>query len=148
MNDLENVMCEVVVEKDLPTCEHSASMPCSWDAEAHMCTKPCDGIMGCCGRTCQSRCSDCQVLNLDQRADDGKVTRAQHARHPCKKPLFCGHVCTLPCAQDHVCTKSCSEDCRQECAHAKCRLRCSAPCASCKEACTWYARPLMYMHNT
>ncbi|KAI5827612.1 P-loop containing nucleoside triphosphate hydrolase protein [Schizophyllum commune Tattone D] len=137
MNDLENVACEVVVEKDLPTCEHSASMPCSWDAEAHLCTKPCDGIMGCCGRTCQSRCSDCQSLNQDQRADDGKVTRAQHTRHPCKKPLFCGHACPLPCARDHVCTKSCSEDCRQECAHAKCRLRCSAPCASCKEACTW-----------
>ncbi|TRM69481.1 hypothetical protein BD626DRAFT_12882 [Schizophyllum amplum] len=137
MNELENVTCDETVEKDLPTCEHSASMPCSWNVEAHACTNPCDGIMGCCGRTCQSRCSDCQTHNNDNRADDGRIARVQHARHPCKKPLFCGHACPLPCSRDHTCTKTCTQPCPQECAHTKCRRRCSDSCASCKEPCTW-----------
>ena len=31
------------------------------------------------------------------------------------------------------------EDCRQFCKHAKCRLRCSEPCAPCQEPCGWSA---------
>ncbi|KAL1670096.1 hypothetical protein GGF50DRAFT_122799 [Schizophyllum commune] len=107
MNDLENVACEVVVEKDLPTCEHSASMPCSWDAEAHLCTKPCDGIMGCCGRTCQT-CAHkaCPV-------PCGSVCIRLPCDEPCRNEMPCGHQCPSVCGED------CSKQLCLECASAE-----------------------------
>ncbi|KAL1742486.1 hypothetical protein HDZ31DRAFT_43128, partial [Schizophyllum fasciatum] len=105
MSDLESVSCDVEVEKDLPSCEHSASMPCSWDEAQYRCMRSCDGVMACCGRTicphktCPVPCgSACIRLPCDE---------------PCRKPLQCGHPCPSVCGED------CSKQLCLECASAE-----------------------------
>ena len=135
MENLDNFNCDIIVTKQLATCEHTAELHCSTDVSVHHCSRPCDGIMGCCGRTCHSSCSDCQAQN--EAGETSRIERKLHHQHPCKKPLYCGHECPLPCSQDHECTAMCHKACRQRCAHSSCSAYCSNPCEPCKEVCTW-----------
>lgn len=137
LDSLDEVVCNVLVEKSLLRCEHSAAMRCSDDASTYTCLAPCGGIMTCCGRTCRNTCSACQSKNTV--GEDGRIVRAEHCQHSCQKPLYCQHLCQNPCSRDHEHSKMCKAPCRQVCAHAKCRLPCSAPCAPCQGKCTWYA---------
>ena len=132
---LEVVYCDFTMTKDLPRCEHTAQMTCSTDPSTYLCQAPCGGIMGCCGRTCKSKCWQCQQKN--STSEEGPVQRVQHLPHPCEKPLFCEHLCQEPCSNDHKHTVSCKKPCRQACSHAQCKSPCSVPCAPCQEPCTW-----------
>src|SRR6266576_565930 len=118
MENLDSYKCDVIITKQLTSCEHAAELPCSMDVSEHRCSRPCDGIMNCCGRTCNSSCSDCQAKN--DANGTSRIERKLHRKHLCRKPLYCGHECTLPCSQDHECTTTCREACRQQCAHSRC----------------------------
>jgi|SRR6266576_92097 len=135
MEDLGAVKCNATVTKQLASYEHTAELPCSMNISEHYCSRPCGGIIGCCGRTCDSPCSECQTKN--QAGGTSRIERRLHREHLCKKPLYCGHDCLLPCLQGHECPPICHEACRQRCAHRNCPASCSTPCELCKEVCTW-----------
>src|ERR1700734_3727912 len=117
------------MEKNLPSCEHTAVMPCGQDPLFYRCLVRCDRLMECCSKICRFRCHECQAENVQQ--EDGKVARIQHRAHPCEKRLHCSHPCREKCSSNHEHTKKCMEDCRQSCKRARCHLRCSDPCAPC-----------------
>ncbi|KAG1731512.1 uncharacterized protein EDB91DRAFT_1154350 [Suillus paluster] len=135
ISTLENVFCDFVVDKELPSCEHTARLTCSTDPSTYHCKAPCGGIMSCCGRTCKAKCYECQQKN--PTSEGQRTWRAQHLPHPCEKPLFCEHLCQEACCDDHKHTVACRKPCRQACSHARCQLPCSVPCAPCQEPCTW-----------
>ncbi|KAH9895168.1 P-loop containing nucleoside triphosphate hydrolase protein [Cubamyces lactineus] len=145
LDNLAEVPCSVLLTKDLPGCEHDATMRCSDDPRQVACKVTCNGIMACCGRSCKAQCHQCQMLNTrtdgDQEGSEdvaiAALPRTNHVAHPCQRSLFCGHLCGKSCSQDHECTVFCKEPCRQVCAHARCRNYCSTPCAPCQEPCTW-----------
>lgn len=140
MDTLDNVYCDVMVEKPLPSCEHRALMHCSMDPKQYSCTASCDMMMACCSHNCTAPCSTCQQLNAPSL--EGKTSRQSHRQHSCERELFCGHRCQAACSIDHVCTTSCNRACRQTCSHAVCRKSCATPCAPCQERCTWYLIPV------
>ncbi|PCH43420.1 nucleoside triphosphate hydrolase protein [Wolfiporia cocos MD-104 SS10] len=141
LDDLSTVYCNVIVSRPLPSCEHEASMKCSQDLAAYVCTEVCSGILSCCGRSCKAQCHECQRMNrtatVEEQETPGPTPRLQHKTHPCEKMLYCGHLCGKACSQDHECTNICKESCRQVCNHARCRNYCSTPCAPCQEPCSW-----------
>ncbi|KAJ7593988.1 hypothetical protein C8J56DRAFT_777276 [Mycena floridula] len=141
MDDLTAVPCTEVVEKALPTCEHSTKMRCMDNPSEKSCTATCLGTMACCGRDCNSKCSECQHLT-GITTETLIKTRTKHQPHPCKKPLYCAHLCVNSCSQDHSCTTSCQEACRQECIHSICRRNCSTPCAPCQKNCPHFTCPV------
>ncbi|KAG1904255.1 uncharacterized protein F5891DRAFT_1206968, partial [Suillus fuscotomentosus] len=132
---LEKVYCNSMVDKHLPRCEHTARMACSTDPATYLCKAPCNGIMSCCGRSCNAKCHQCQEKNTSSEGEH--TPRTQHTAHPCEKPLFCEHLCQDACSDDHKHTVACKKPCRQACFHARCKLPCSMPCAPCQESCTW-----------
>lgn len=136
MVSLGDVPCNVIVSKQLMTCEHPADLMCSEDPTPYRCNAICDGIMSCCGRTCGSRCHECQMVNIVP-IGTGRVRRSMHHNHPCGKTLYCEHPCRSMCSQEHECTKMCQEPCRQVCLHARCNQVCSIACAPCQEPCSW-----------
>ena len=135
LDSLKDVFCDFKVEKNLPSCEHIAVMPCGQDPSLHSCLAPCEQPMECCSKTCRFRCHECQTENVKQ--EEGKVARIQHRPHPCEKRLHCSHPCQVKCSSNHEHTKRCMEKCRQSCKHAQCQLYCSEPCAPCQEPCGW-----------
>ena len=143
LDSLEDVFCDFEMEKYLPSCEHTAVMPCGQDPSVYSCLARCDHLMECCSKTCRFLCHQCQTE--DQWQEDGKVIRTQHRPHPCEKRLHCSHPCREKCSSSHEHTKRCMEECRQSCKHAKCHLRCSEPCAPCQEPCGWSA--FFFFHN-
>ncbi|KNZ77104.1 NFX1-type zinc finger-containing protein 1 [Termitomyces sp. J132] len=137
LDKLEEAFCNVIIVKNLPTCEHSVEMRCSDDPSLYKCIQPCAGIMECCGRTCNSNCYQCQAKNVSSAQDTSRILRTFHVNHPCRKVLHCAHICNGPCSRDHKCILICKEQCRQECAHAQCKEYCSTPCSPCQEPCIW-----------
>lgn len=150
LDDLSEVRCLVTMTKQLPQCEHEASMKCSDNPARFSCNNQCSGVMACCGRTCKASCHQCVQLNLIHDPNVlvpehvGPVPRQQHQTHFCEKTLFCGHICGNACSENHDCVTSCKKACRQVCKHASCKNYCSSPCAPCQEACTWQVFHLEY----
>ncbi|KAI5123686.1 hypothetical protein M0805_001714 [Coniferiporia weirii] len=134
LDDLSEVFCREEVRRDLPSCEHSIVLPCSADVREHKCRALCDGILTCCGKSCKSKCFECQ---LENHAAVQRGSRAMHKGHECRKPLYCEHLCRGLCSEDHKCLNECEEECRQACVHSQCKLPCSKPCTPCQEPCTW-----------
>ncbi|KAH6914275.1 hypothetical protein BKA70DRAFT_1558250 [Coprinopsis sp. MPI-PUGE-AT-0042] len=139
MDALEEVKCNVAVQKSLPSCEHNAVIACGADSSIVVCDKPCSGIMTCCGRTCNSRCSECQALNRlpNDEAPTQPIERKTHISHPCERQLYCAHRCGGTCSIDHECTRFCKKECRQQCAHSTCKQNCSSLCSPCQKPCEW-----------
>ncbi|KAJ7188061.1 hypothetical protein C8R46DRAFT_1053533 [Mycena filopes] len=135
LDNLDEFFCTVLVDRNFPTCEHSAAMMCSSDPSEAQCTQICARPMTCCGRDCNSKCGTCQGFNAPVLV--GHIDRIQHHPHLCEKNLYCGHTCSLPCAQDHECATVCRKPCRQNCVHASCTAYCSTPCSPCMDSCTW-----------
>ncbi|KIP05604.1 hypothetical protein PHLGIDRAFT_147296 [Phlebiopsis gigantea 11061_1 CR5-6] len=141
LDDLSQVRCNVVIRKQLPNCEHVIEMACSDDPKSRSCTAICNGILPCCGRTCQAECHRCRIPNpLPNTEGDNAVTPVVitvHHTHSCQRRLYCEHPCANPCSDEHDCTVECMHPCRQACAHAQCKRPCSAPCAPCLAPCIW-----------
>ncbi|KAI0071801.1 hypothetical protein K474DRAFT_1630013 [Panus rudis PR-1116 ss-1] len=138
LEKLSEVICNEMVIKALPFCEHKAVTTCSRDPATVECREPCTGAMECCSRTCKSTCHSCMRLSkLDIPNAQGRIRRNKHNSHPCERPLYCQHLCGLPCSREHSCNTFCREQCRQQCAHHQCPKPCSSPCAPCGEPCAW-----------
>lgn len=142
LEQLDNVKCVKEVSKKLPSCEHSARMPCHRDPSTYVCRETCNGAMDCCSKKCTSKCSDCQEISRASAAvpipDSRPIQRAKHKPHPCERTLYCQHLCLLDChPKDAGCNPQCKQSCRQECTHRKCPHLCSTPCSPCMEACAW-----------
>jgi hypothetical protein len=117
-------------------------MACSNDSTDFDCKEVCRGIMTCCGRTCKSRCHDCQRVTLENTDPDAGMLypgRTRHKGHPCERTLKCQHLCGLDCSSssDHSCNPKCSQSCRQQCGHQKCKKKCWEPCPLCMKPCEW-----------
>ncbi|KDQ62856.1 hypothetical protein JAAARDRAFT_202408 [Jaapia argillacea MUCL 33604] len=139
MDNLAAIPCRERVVKRLPHCEHSAKVQCHQDPATVVCKETCNGQMGCCSRTCKSRCSDCQYLSRATPAPNpqGPVARSRHRPHPCERSLYCEHRCGLDCSERHECSTDCRQSCRQICSHHTCPKPCSDPCPPCMEPCGW-----------
>jgi hypothetical protein len=89
MDRLDEVQCNVIVPKQLATCEHLARMPCSASPINFKCSAKCDRTRPCCGKPCLAACHKCQTLSLANTSDEfiGSVARDAHAPHPCEKTL-------------------------------------------------------------
>jgi hypothetical protein len=131
-NEIE---CDVLVKKDLPTCEHIITMKCTAELSSQRCQSLCDKILPCCGRTCSSKCHECQDRNKDVSATPGEYVN--HAAHKCGKDLRCGHPCADLCTPNHSCSGQCKAPCRQSCSHRRCEKGCSGLCGPCLEPCPW-----------
>lgn len=144
MGALADVKCTVNVTKRLPTCEHTAIVPCHKDPATVSCSSICGGQLSCCSRSCRSKCCECQfatkAASADAPAATGRLARSQHKTHPCERLLYCQHLCGRPCSQDHGCNTACDQKCRQACSHRSCPKHCSKPCAPCMEPCDWSCR--------
>ncbi|KAH8981146.1 hypothetical protein EDB92DRAFT_2055683 [Lactarius akahatsu] len=137
---LETVKCVAQVSKRLPGCEHSGIMACSGDPTNFECKEVCGGDTSCCGRTCKSRCYECQKVTRDSaapRAGAVPPVRTHHTSHSCERTLKCRHLCGLACSSDHSCNPKCSQSCRQQCGHQRCQKECWEPCPPCMEPCEW-----------
>lgn len=134
--DLVNVNCQQMVKKSYSACEHSRMVKCSEDVSSEKCRENCGTYLTCCGRNCQSSCSDCQDLS-PRNAENSLIQRTSHGRHPCRKVLFCGHPCQEGCSENHECTKKCMKQCQRSCRHSVCAKACHIVCAPCAEPCSW-----------
>ncbi|KAI9445926.1 hypothetical protein H4582DRAFT_1805091 [Lactarius indigo] len=140
LGNLETIKCVAQVPKRLPGCEHSGVMACSADPTNFECKEVCGGHTTCCGRTCKSRCHECQKVTRDNAAPGAgalRPVRTHHKSHPCERTLKCQHMCGLACSSDHSCNPKCSQSCRQQCGHQKCQKGCWEPCPPCMESCEW-----------
>ncbi|KIY70900.1 hypothetical protein CYLTODRAFT_391263 [Cylindrobasidium torrendii FP15055 ss-10] len=137
LDALDSVVCKVKVRKDLPQCEHSATMECHKDPLKAICTSVCGGQLSCCSRMCRSKCHLCQQMSKTPTSP-AHIDRTQHDVHFCERELaVCGHRCGKRCEQGHTCNDACRQACRQACSHHKCEKTCSVPCAPCLEPCAW-----------
>lgn len=136
-DNLASVPCFKQVKKRLPFCEHSMVMACSTSPERFQCTAACGGSLGCCKRTCRSRCGDCTAKTREGTTLLGRVLRSSHIAHPCERPLYCQHLCGLDCSEKHECSIFCRGQCLQRCGHHSCSKPCGEDCAPCGERCEW-----------
>ncbi|KAH8976901.1 hypothetical protein EDB92DRAFT_1938185 [Lactarius akahatsu] len=111
LENLETIKCFVPVSKRLPGCEHCVTIACSGDPSNLVCKEICGGYNACCGRTCKSRCHECQEVTRDNAAPRARA---------------------IP-----RCNLKCLESCRQRCGHQKCQKECWEPCSPCMEPCEW-----------
>ncbi|KEP50889.1 NFX1-type zinc finger protein [Rhizoctonia solani 123E] len=132
----EKIKCKFVVRKELPSCEHTAYMPCYQDPATYKCQEQCGVGYACCSKSCNARCGDCQALNTAQE-NQAQIPRVLHPPHPCGRRLFCGHECKDNCEVGHQCSGSCNDSCRQICPHNVCEKPCSVPCNPCVKKCSW-----------
>ena len=136
LNHPENIKCTQIVTKRLPSCEHSAEMPCSSDPAKFDCRALCNVMSICCNKPCAGRCGQCQVLTAS--ASVRRSPRTVHQSHPCRKLLHCQHSCVSDCKVEHDCSDvSCGLPCQQRCTHRSCNKKCSELCTPCVEPCEW-----------
>ncbi|KAH9848820.1 hypothetical protein C2E23DRAFT_738850 [Lenzites betulinus] len=142
LENLISVKCFVQVRKQLPSCEHFATVPCHLDPAKVSCKEQCAGKLQCCTKRCKAACGECQRETSSHEPDatkakGSKIARIRHVTHPCERPMYCQHNCGLPCSSEHECNTKCKEPCRQQCVHHRCPKPCSDPCAPCMEPCVW-----------
>jgi hypothetical protein len=100
LENLHEILCKTVVEKEIFPCEHKMSMKCSETLSPHFkCPQPCEEVLAC-GHNCPGSCSTCT-----QKGEDGQLV-VKH--RPC--PNICGrmfpncnHKCRNRCHGDTDC---------------------------------------------
>lgn len=128
--DLSTVRCTVLVEKEVPTCHNTASIPCHVDVASpgYSCKMQCRQLLPC-GHSCQNRCMDC----ITKDAAGNVQINHGICKHQCgRNQSTCAHVCTTPCHGDSPCPP-CELPCDVHCGHSKCMRKCYEPCAPCAE---------------
>lgn len=127
LDTLDQVNCQTMVTKALPTCGHSAKMACYQDPASSLCNLPCDVELACCSTTCRGTCGTCQTFS----------PTPHHKSHTCSRSLICGHTCGGACEIGHICRSACSQSCLQKCSHRGCKNGCGVACTPCVEDCDW-----------
>ena len=129
--DLSLVTCLQPVEKQVPGCNHKATVPCHLDVTSskYSCNMPCQTILPC-GHTCRRKCSDCtkHTTGDEVEVDHGKCLQVCG-----RNQSTCIHACQKTCHGTEPCAP-CEMPCEIQCVHSKCPKRCAEPCAPCAEA--------------
>lgn len=139
--------CRELVEKVIPTCQHTRMVPCSIPAEKFQCTMPCAKVMECghpCTLTCGESCGACKEM-VTKLLPCGHETKALcstplekiQCKRKCPVLLPCGHPCPGDCSACRLVHAECKKDCKRVlvCSHL-CRKPCIRECPSCEEKCT------------
>ncbi|XP_075772705.1 NFX1-type zinc finger-containing protein 1-like isoform X2 [Pelodiscus sinensis] len=131
--------CSVAVEKVIPKCGHSQTVPCHLPADRWVCQEPCRQLLECehpCRRSCGEPCSRSKCVEMvDVTLPCSHGTRTECYRQ--KTPLKCLETCKQELECGHHCGGSCFE-CVQGRLHAHCRNKCTRVllCShQCQEAC-------------
>ncbi|XP_074552411.1 NFX1-type zinc finger-containing protein 1 [Halichoeres trimaculatus] len=143
--------CSVMVEKIIPSCQHTQKVPCHQDPATFPCRNPCERLLNC-GHPCDMWCgvpctSECKVkVPLELRCGHSKQDacfyktspKVPACNAPCGHQLKCRHACRGTCDKCHQGRfhRSCSHQCDRIliCSH-KCREPCTRDCPPCKRAC-------------
>lgn len=126
----EQAKCSVKVERTIPGCDHTVSLPCFLDLNTpvYVCTATC-GALQPCGHTCKDKCCKCRLR------EGQNIIKEEHGecRQQCGRNFTnCKHSCTAPCHSGEACPL-CDQVCDVQCSHARCMKKCSEPCAPCAE---------------
>ncbi|KAL5048247.1 hypothetical protein BDW71DRAFT_213665 [Aspergillus fruticulosus] len=123
--DLTKFLCEEIVTKVVPHCNHKVSEPCHLDISAvsYKCMSLCDASLSC-GHTCNSRCYECRTL-------DG-INHGKCHQKCARSYSTCRHACKSACHSTEPCPP-CDAVCEVRCNHSKCTRKCSEPCTPCAE---------------
>lgn len=124
------IRCEVMIQKTIPGCGHSVTVPCHTDVKADnfQCPAVCGDALEC-GHSCGSQCHLCKARK------DGEVTKVNHGicAQPCGRGYnTCRHPCVQACHGDKKCPP-CVRPCEVRCSHSRCNKKCYEPCAPCAE---------------
>ncbi|KAK4101149.1 hypothetical protein N658DRAFT_426189 [Parathielavia hyrcaniae] len=132
--DLSTVRCSRKVDKIVPGCGHTVSVPCHTDVASKLfrCSTTCTENLEC-GHQCPGTCGRCR-----KEDDGGKVSfKHQQCSTPCGRAYgTCNHRCSKPCHEGMGCG-TCSETCEVRCPHSRCNQACQKACTPCIEKCTW-----------
>ncbi|OTB05196.1 hypothetical protein M426DRAFT_320004 [Hypoxylon sp. CI-4A] len=128
--DPSAIVCQQIVKKTVPDCNHVADVPCHMDVtlESYRCGKMCLGAQAC-GHSCRKACHECT------QRKDGKFIKFDHGicRQACgRKYTTCRHGCSKECHGDTSCPL-CPAPCEVRCSHSRCSKKCHEPCAPCAE---------------
>ncbi|KAI1135213.1 hypothetical protein F5Y05DRAFT_185380 [Hypoxylon sp. FL0543] len=128
--DPSTIVCQQVVKKTVPGCEHTVEVPCCVpvDTDSYRCVKMCLDPQPC-GHSCQSPCYICKERK------EGKITTINHGicKHECgRKYTTCRHSCREVCHGEAPCPL-CKVPCEVRCSHSKCSKKCHEPCVPCAE---------------
>ena len=83
-------VCEEIVIKILPGCNHPVQLPCHADSKIAFCKQLCGERLGC-GHVCQNPCGE----NCHKDGNGQKYREKCH--QSCNKVLMCGHQCLSKC---------------------------------------------------
>ncbi|XP_062987456.1 NFX1-type zinc finger-containing protein 1-like [Elgaria multicarinata webbii] len=142
--------CEVPVEKVIPKCGHSQTVPCHVPATSWICEEPCQKLLGC-GHPCKLQCGkDCRAVLCKEtvqvtlpcshatQTECFKQKMALPCHEKCLQSLTCGHGCKGSCSEcvqgriHAACRRKCSRVLL--CSHV-CQGSCSENCPPCERAC-------------
>ncbi|KAI0835276.1 hypothetical protein F5Y06DRAFT_289184 [Hypoxylon sp. FL0890] len=128
--DPSTIICQRMVKKTVPGCEHTVEVPCceDVDTDSYRCTKMCLDPQPC-GHSCRSQCYMCKERK------DGKITKTNHGicNEECgRKYTTCRHNCRQACHGETPCPL-CQEPCEVHCSHSRCSKKCHEPCVPCAE---------------
>ncbi|XP_033626581.1 NFX1-type zinc finger-containing protein 1-like [Asterias rubens] len=123
--------CKLRVNRKLPSCEHSARLPCYQDVNSYQCEKKCQKMLQC-GHPCSNKCCEpCPTDGEDAQTESTRNLPAKACQRSVRKKFRgCHHSVVLPCYKD-VESVVCAERCTKvlSCSH-KCPNRCGDPCPS------------------
>ena len=137
--------CKVLVEKSIPNCGHTQSMPCYQHPITFSCLAFCEKWLNCyrhkcpklCGEPCMSKC-------------EAMVEKTQLCGHViyvvCHLSQFAAIQCTQKCTKTLPCGHPCSETCNSPCT-TQCRKQITShlPCGhTLKQECYKMKAPNLY----
>ncbi|KAL2830319.1 hypothetical protein BDW59DRAFT_178029 [Aspergillus cavernicola] len=125
--DLSTVNCPTFVNKQIPHCDHQATVACHIDVNSvdYQCTRVCQSVLQC-GHNCRRQCLACTKRTTDTpQVDHGTCTQKCGRLYS-----TCAHACTAECHGEASCPP-CTSPCSVQCGHSKCPRKCSEPCAPC-----------------
>ncbi|XP_069077151.1 NFX1-type zinc finger-containing protein 1-like [Pleurodeles waltl] len=142
--------CSVKVEKILPNCGHTHTVPCGIPAADWQCLEPCERQLKCmhpCSLECWQDCSKCKCMKkIDFKLPCAHVINikcykqnmVQICQQECEETLECGHKCKGTC---HECLNGklhvgCYQPCTRVllCSHV-CKSTCTEICPPCPKKC-------------
>ncbi|EMC99766.1 hypothetical protein BAUCODRAFT_348596 [Baudoinia panamericana UAMH 10762] len=130
--DSSKVLCDVLVKRTVPGCNHNVTVPCYVDVAQpeYRCPAICGSLLEC-GHPCKKACWKCRSKD----ANDGGPVHVKHGacKQVCNRDYStCSHRCNATCHGEDPCPL-CVAPCDNQCIHGRCSKKCSEPCAPCIE---------------
>lgn len=127
--NISTVRCLMRVDKTIPGCNHTISLPCHIDMESkdYRCLAQCRTPLPC-GHMCKRMCYRCITRGPEKiPANHGNCEQRCDRNHS-----TCAHTCSVPCHGEEPCPP-CKAPCEVHCGHSKCPRMCYDPCTPCAE---------------